>query len=336
MRALRALALTLPRGGATMTTVPTDRFHTVIAESYASRAIEHLASVGRVTALEAADPATLQRALIDADALLVRTYTRVDGGVLDAAPRLRVIGRGGVGLDNIDLVEARRRGVVVVYTPAAGTQAVADLTVGLLIALVRRLREADLCVRAGRFHEGRAAPPAAELSALTLGIVGLGRIGGAVARRCRAGFGMPVLFNDVADVVVPDAALTRLEKEELFARSDVVSLHVPLTDLTHRMINAESLAWFRRGALLINTSRGAVVDCVALADALRSGQVGGAALDVFDPEPLPPDHPLLHAPNTLFTPHVGARTTASLDAMNDVVEDVIRVLRGEAPRFPAW
>ena len=311
------------------------RWHIVFAEAFDDVAVERMRTVGEVTLLDACDEASLTKAVGGCDALLVRTYARVTAAVLEQAGRLRVIGRGGVGLENIDLEAAGKRGIAVVYTPAAGTEAVADLAVGLMISVVRKIATGDMMVRAGRFAEGRRVRGLGELRDLTLGIVGLGRIGRAVARRCRHGFGMKVLYNDVVDVGLVDFVATSVEKEQLYRDADVISLHVPLTDLTRRLINDTTLSKFKAGAILINTARGAVVDGDSLARALSSGQLAGAAVDVFDPEPLPAGHPLLTAPNTVFTPHIGARTERSLAGMNAVVEDVIAVLSGDPPRYPA-
>ncbi len=297
--------------------------------------MQRMRSLGNVTLLETCDEGTLKSAVRNCDALLVRTFARVTRAVLDDAKRLRVIGRGGVGLENIDLEAARERGIAVVYTPAASTEAVADLTVGLMIAVLRRIAEGDAAVRGGGFARDRERLIGPELADLTLGIVGLGRIGRAVARRCRHGFGMRVLYNDIVAVGLLDFAATPVTKEQLYRQADVVSLHVPLTPETRGLIDEKAFSIFKPGAILINTSRGAVVDSDALACALGRGAPAGAALDVFDPEPLPPGHPLLTAPHTLFTPHVGARTPGSLGRMNAVVEDVIRVLEGKAPEYPA-
>lgn len=277
--------------------------------------------------MDSTDEEVLKRAVRDCDALLVRTGSRVSREVIECAERLRVIGRGGVGLDNIDLQAARERGIEVVYTPGAATNAVAELTIGLMIALVRRVVVGDAAVRAGRFTEERKAHRAGELSQLTLGIVGMGRIGQAVARRCLNGFKMRVIYNDIADVTPLEINATSVSKETLYGDADVVSLHVPLTDETRGLIDAAALSRFKPGAFLVNTARGAVVDGIALAEALTSGRLGGAALDVFDPEPLPRDHPMMRAPNTCFTPHVGARTRTGLARMNEVVDDVIRILK---------
>ncbi len=246
-----------------------------------------------------------------------------------------MIGRGGSGLENIDVVTARRRGISVVYTPAAATDAVADLTVGLMISLLRNITTSDVMVRSGLFAAAREKSIGFELAELVLGIVGLGRIGKAVARRCRQGFGMTILYNDIVQPGPLDFVATPAKKEQLYRQADVVSLHVPLTDQTRHLIGDAALAQFKKGAILINTARGAVVDGNALARGLAAGKPAGAALDVFDPEPLPADHPLMAAPNTLFTPHIGARTHSSLARMNAVIEDVIKVLQGKPPRFRA-
>lgn len=302
------------------------KWHIVISEGFGRGAIARIQAVARVTVLTTSDEPALKEAVRDCDALLVRTSATVTRDVIEQAGRLRVIGRAGSGLDNIDVEAARERGILVIHTPDAATSAVADLTLGLMIALVRRITTCDAAVRARRFAEERSQYETPELSELTLGIVGLGRIGKAVARRCFHGFAMRILYNDILDAQPLDFEATPTDKAQLFHQADVVSLHVPLTEQTRRLIDGEALTQFKRGSYLINTSRGAVVDSVALADALESGQLAGAALDVFDPEPLPKGHPLLTAPNTVFTPHVGARSRNGLARMNAVVDEVIRLL----------
>lgn len=314
----------------------TKSFHIVFAEKFDESAVERMRSIGQVSVLDACDKDTLGEAVRDCDALLVRSSACVTRALLDMAPRLRVIGRGGVGVENIDLEAARERGIAVVYTPAAATDAVADLTVGLMIGLLRQVKSADSSVRKGRFQEAREGARSFELHTLTLGIIGLGRIGRAVARRCRHGFGMCVLYNDIVSPGHLGFVATPLAKDDLYQQADIISLHVPLTDDTRHLVNDAALARFKPGSLLINTARGAVVDGEAVARALCSGGLVGAALDVFEPEPLPGDHPLMQAPNTLFTPHIGARTHAGLSRMNAVVDDVAKVLRGEPARYPAW
>lgn len=301
-------------------------WHIVISEGFGRAAIARAQAVARVTVLTTGDERALKEAVRDCDALLVRTSAAVTRDVIERAGRLRVIGRAGSGLDNIDVEAARKRGILVIHTPDAATNAVADLTVGLMIALVRGITTCDAAVRVGRFARERSHYETPELSELTLGIVGLGRIGKAVAERCSHGFAMHILYNDILDAEPLDFEATPTDKARLYRQADVVSLHVPLTERTRRLIDGEALTQFKRGSFLINTARGAVVDSAALADALESGHLAGAALDVFDPEPLPEGHPLLTAPNALFTPHVGARTRTGLARMNAVVDEVIRAL----------
>ena len=308
-------------------------WHIVLAERFDEAAVARLRLAGRVTQLNRCDEPTLIAAVGDCDALLVRTGSRVTRSVIDRAERLRVIGRAGVGLDGIDLVAARERGIAVVYTPAAATEAVADLTLGLMIASVRRLSIGETLLRDGRFDEARRECIGPELGELTVGIVGLGRIGRAVGRRCRHGFGMTVLYNDIVEPGLLDFVASRREKARLFEESDILSLHVPLTEQTRNMVDRAALARFKPGSILINTSRGAVVDEVAVAEALEAGRLAGAGFDVFISEPPPADHPLLKAPNAVLTPHLGARSPSGLARMNDVVDDVLAVLRGETPRF---
>jgi D-3-phosphoglycerate dehydrogenase len=315
--------------------MPDSPLHIVFAEKFDDSAVERARSIGRVTILETCTESALAEAVSDCDALLVRSNARVTDALLGCAKRLQVIGRGGVGIENIDVQAATERGIQVVYTPAAATDAVADLTVGLLIALLRKIKWADAAVRGGLFHEARGAVRARELRSITLGIIGMGRIGRAVAGRCRMGFGMSIVYNDIVSPGRLDFVAKAMSKSELYRCADVVSLHVPLTEKTRHLVDDESLRLFKAGSLLINTARGSVVDGEALAGALSAGRLGGAALDVFEPEPLPEGHPLLDAPNTLFTPHIAARTHAGLAGMNAVVDDVIRVLEGGTPRYPA-
>lgn len=311
------------------------RFHIVCAEEYGPAALERLRAFGDVTVLESCADASLKQAVAQCDALLVRSNSRVTREILAAAKRLRVVGRGGVGLDNVDVQAAGELGVTVVHTPFAATEAVADLTVGLMIALLRGIPASDAMIRTGRFAEARAGSVGRELSNLTLGIVGMGRIGRAVATRCRNGFDMNVVYNDIVDPGPLAFEATAVDKLRLYRDSDIVSLHIPLTPETTYLINDAALEAFRSGAMLINTARGAVVDSGALVRALANASISGAALDVTDPEPLPAGHPLLTADRVILTPHLGARTHGALERMDAVVDDVIAVLAGQRPRHAA-
>lgn len=256
-----------------------------------------------------------------ADALLCTLTDPVDGALLDACPRLRVVANYGVGVDNIDLAAAAARSVPVGNTPDVLTDATADLAFALLLAAARRLPQTAEDVRAGRW--GTWEPDGFlghDVAGATLGIVGGGRIGDAVARRAR-GFDMTVL-------TATSRAGTPLP--ELLERSDFVSLHVPLTPSTRHLIDADALARMKPSAILVNTARGPVVDTDALIAALHAGAIAGAALDVTDPEPLPPDHPLLAAPNVLVVPHIGSATPRTRARMADLaVDNVLAGLAGE-------
>jgi D-3-phosphoglycerate dehydrogenase len=282
-----------------------------------------------------ADASQVQAALADADALLVRTHVSVTADMVAAAPRLRVIGRGGIGLDNIDLVAARARGITVVYTPAASTRSVAEHTWGLILAVERRIVQGDAAVRGGAFMEARQRSSFREVGGLTVGVVGMGRIGTAVGRIGAAGFGARVIYNDIVAVGPFDFPARAVSKEQLWAESDIITLHVPLTPLTRGLIDTEVLAKCKAGAVVINTARGAVVDAAALAEGLSTGRLAGAGIDVFDEEPVPAEYPLLAAPNVVMSPHVASRSAEALARMNDVVDDVVNVLSGRSPRYAA-
>jgi D-3-phosphoglycerate dehydrogenase / 2-oxoglutarate reductase len=299
------------------------------------RAVARLREVGEVRMLDACDEASLVRAVADCDALVVRSYARVCEAVVNAGSRLRVVGRAGVGIEHIDLAAAKSKGVRVVYTPAASTRAVAEHVFGLILAVERHLKSGDDMVRSNRFAEARRGFISRELRDCTLGVIGMGRIGQSVARIAHDGFGMTIVYNDIRDVGPLPFAGQSLSKEAVYAAADVVTLHVPLTDQTRGMIDAAALTKMKTSAILVNTARGAVVEADALADALRQGGIAGAGIDVFSPEPPPRGHPLLDCPNILLSPHVASRTARSLDAMEDVVDDVIAVLEGREPVFSA-
>lgn len=312
----------------------------VVTERASESAMDRLAAVGDVVLLPKCDEASLIDAAATADAMVVRTYSLINAKVIEAAKaggRLKVIGRGGVGLDNIDLKAALDAGIKVVYTPAASTHAVADLVVGLIISLQRRVVENDKGMRAGKFDSIRSVKPTArELRHQTVGVIGMGRIGTAVGFRLASGFGTRIIYHDIREIGwLPFPAESKSSHKAVYAEADVVTLHVPLTKLTRGMIDADALASFKRGSYLINAARGPVVAARALAEALKSGHLAGAAVDVHDPEPPPPDYPLLAAPNCLLTAHIGARSPEGLAAMDDVVDDVIAVLQGKEPNWPA-
>jgi D-3-phosphoglycerate dehydrogenase / 2-oxoglutarate reductase len=242
----------------------------------------------------------------DYDALVVRSRTKVDAEVIARATRLKIVARPGTGLDNIDLRAANARGVEVVNSPEALVEAVAEHVIGLMLAVARDIPAADASMKAGQWEKQRFV--GIELKGKTLGIAGLGRIGRRVAEVARA-MGMSLLGYDVIEV--PQETLASLgcrmvDLDSLFASSDFITLHVPLTTETRHMVDSRRISLMKRNAILINTSRGEVIDETALAKALRSGEIGGAALDVFESEP--PGGDIVGAPRLVTTPHIGGQT----------------------------
>jgi D-3-phosphoglycerate dehydrogenase len=280
------------------------------------------------------DRERLLQQVAGARALIVRNMTRVDRELLSAAPRLQAIGRIGVGMDNIDTVAAAERGVAVCYPPEENAISVAEHVFALLLGLARHVPAGDRMVREGRWD--RLSLIGFELYGKTLGVLGFGRIGMRVGIRARA-FGMTVLAYDPYlsefSPAVTESAARLLSLDEVLSRADAVSCHLPLTPATRCLLGRERLARMKRGAILINTSRGPVVDEQALYDLLRDGHLGGAALDVREQEP-PGESPLHTLPNVVFAPHIAGWThEAHTRVVGTVVADVERVLRGETPRY---
>lgn len=310
----------------------------VISELAWPQAVDRLRSVAEVVYEEDLwrREGALRDHLADADALIVRNQTQVTAGLLAAGPRLRVVGRLGVGLDNIDLEAARARGVRVVFARNANAVAVAEYVFAAMLAVSRRLAEATASVRAGGWD--RRLFTGTELHGKTLGIVGLGDIGSRLAHRAQA-FGMRVLAADPlatdSSFAVAEFGVRRADLQTLLAESDFVSLHVPLTRETAHLLNGERLSLMKPGAWLINTARGGVIDEAALAAALRAGRPAGAVLDVREQEPPGANDPLAALPNVILTPHVAGITHESQARTAEMVAaDVLRVLRGEAPISP--
>jgi glyoxylate reductase len=265
--------------------------------------------------------------------VLVPTYLdRVDAALVEALPRLRHVASYGVGVNHIDLHACRRRGILVTNTPGVLTGATADHAMALLLAVARRVVEGDRVVRQRRWT---GTDPAwmlgTEVTGKTLGIIGFGRIGQAVARRAR-GFEMRVVYSGPREVELPGAA--RVPLDRLLEESDFVSLNAPLTPETENLLTRERIARMKPGAILVNTARGAMLDEGALAEALATGRLGGAGLDVFRDEPRVPEA-LLRLDNVVLTPHLGSGTRETRTAMSRIVlEEVERAARGDPPRFP--
>jgi glyoxylate reductase len=276
----------------------------------------------------------LLRRVAGCDGVLTLLTDRVDDAFLDAAgPQLRVVSNYAVGFDNIDVAACARRGIPVGNTPGVLTETTADLAWALLMAAARRLPEGDRYVRDGRWKTwGPLLLLGPDVHGATIGIVGFGRIGQAVARRAQ-GFGMRILYHDVTelpdDVTAPLGA-TYVPLEVLLAQSDFVSLHVNLSPVTRHLINAETLAWMKPTAVLVNTSRGPVVDQTALAAALLDGTIWAAALDVTDPEPIPMDDPLVGLDNCLIVPHIASASRATRGRMAAMAAaNLVAGVRGE-------
>ncbi|HEY7729065.1 MAG TPA: hydroxyacid dehydrogenase [Candidatus Eisenbacteria bacterium] len=295
----------------------------LVSDPLSPRAIAALRAVPEVSVREAAGLTEDQLLpLVDEiEAWIVRSGTRVTRRLLEGAPRLRWVARAGAGLDNIDVAAAKERGIVVLNIPGANSVAVAELTIGLLLGLLRQIPAADASLRRGAWEKSKFQ--GRELRGKTIGIVGLGRIGRAVAQRARA-FEMTCLACDPL-VSLEDARAAGVELlplAEVLPRADILTLHVPLTPETRGLLGAAEIARMRRGAVLVNAARGGLVDESALHAALVSGALSGAALDVFAVEP-PGASPLLSLPNVVATPHLGATTVEAQDAVG---EEIVRLL----------
>ena len=311
----------------------------VIADDLPASAVELLRAEGwEVDATPGRPPAQLAHDLSDADALVVRSATRVTAAVIAGAANLRVIARAGTGVDNVDVAAASARGIVVMNAPGANSISVAELALGLMLALARHVPAADAAMKQGKWEKRKFMGE--ELRDKTLGLAGLGRIGQEVARRARA-FGMRVIAHDpyISAQIAEDLGVELVDMDDVFRRADYVSLHLPSTDGTRNFLNADRLRAARKGIRIVNTARGDLVDERALADAIEAGHVAGAALDVFETEP-PPDPRLQTLPQVIATPHIAASTREAQElvgvetatALRDFLRDgVIR----NAVNFPS-
>jgi D-3-phosphoglycerate dehydrogenase / 2-oxoglutarate reductase len=258
----------------------------------------------------------------DVEAMVVRSETKITRQVIDAAPKLRVVGRAGVGVDNVDVEAATQRGIVVMNTPSGNTISTAELTFSMLMALARKIPQAHMSMKSGEWN--RKTFQGVELYGKTLGILGMGRIGSEVARRAIV-FGMRVLAYD------PYLALSRakamqvelVELDEIYARADFLTIHMPMSDETKGMINASAFARMKKGVRVLNCARGGIIHEGDLYTAIQNGQVAGAALDVFEVEPPPADYPLRSLPQVIMTPHLGASTEEAQENVGIEVAEAI-------------
>jgi D-3-phosphoglycerate dehydrogenase len=270
----------------------------------------------------------------DVDALIIRANGAVTARLMEAAPKLKVIGRHGVGLDAIDLQAAKARGIIVCNTPVANVESVAEQAVGLMIAVSKQIVRADKAVRRGKWQV-RYDYIGQELWGRSLGLIGLGRIGARVAEICHLAFNMPIRYYDLVRYPEAEEALDarKLPLENLLGQADYLSVHVPLLPATRGMIGPAQFKQMKKGAIFINTARGPIVDEMALLEALTTDHLAGAGLDVFAVEPSGADNPLFQLENVVLTPHMAAHTEDALRAMSLVAEDVLRVLTGKDPKY---
>lgn len=291
-----------------------------------------LSEIGEVADRNGLSAEDLLKEIGQYDALIVRSRTKVTPAVFDAGTALKVVGRAGIGVDNIDLNSAKAHGVRVVNSPLATTVTVAELTLGLMLSLVREIPRADGSMKSGKWLKKELE--GAELYGKTLGIIGFGRIGSAVADRAKA-FGMNIVAYD--RLKAAESILERggqpVSFEQLLAESDFISLHLPLTNETKNMLDAAAFSKMKTGVYLVDAARGGIVDEEALLAALESGKVAGAALDVFAAEP-PGESPLVNHPRVICTPHIGAQTQeAQARAGYDIATEIIAALKGEPLRW---
>jgi D-3-phosphoglycerate dehydrogenase / 2-oxoglutarate reductase len=291
----------------------------IVADKISERGVELLKKTGWNIVQTTKE--TLQGELGDADALIVRSATKVTAELLDKAPHLRVVGRAGVGVDNIDLDEATKRGVLVMSTPGGSSVSVAEHTFALLLAMVRQVPKFDAAMREGKWEKSSSG---AEVRGKTLGLVGLGRIGSEVATRAVA-FDMRIVAFDpyISESAGRELSVELMPLEKLLAESDFISLHTAVSPQTQNMINAATIAQMKKGVRIVNAARGELINEADLAAALKSGQVAGAALDVFAEEP-PKNSPLIGLPNVICTPHVAGSTAEAQEELGIQVAVQVR------------
>jgi D-3-phosphoglycerate dehydrogenase len=307
----------------------------LLYEPIHEKALALLKEKAEVRMAESLDPAGLLSAVGDVEGIVIRANGKVTRELMAAAPRLRVVGRHGVGVEAIDRVAAAERGITVVNTPYSNDESVAEQCMGMIVTLAKRLMEADRAIRAGDW-DSRYRLIGVEVQGKTLGLVGFGKIGQRLAAMAHFGFDMPILYHDILAYPEAEARLgaRRLAMPDVLAQSDFVSLHTPLLPETKGMINETALRLMKRSAYLINSARGPVVDQSALIRALQAGWIAGAGLDVYDPEPLPKDSPLLKMDSVVLSPHMAAHTDEALLRMAMVVTDVLAVIEGKRPEYP--
>jgi len=303
----------------------------LVTDGIEKEALEKLKSSYQVDVIEVS-PDELMEKVSEYDALIVRGRTKVTAKVIEKGRNLKVIGRAGIGVDNIDVIEATKNKIAVVNAPTGSTISVAELAIGHMLSLARRLPQADKSIKNNKWEKKKFM--GVELYGKTLGLLGSGRIGAEVAKRAQA-FGMITIAYDpyLPLAIAEKNNIELVEKERLYSEADFLSVHAALTSETKGMVGSKEIALMKKTAFIVNCARGEIIQESALAEALKSGIIAGAALDVFEKEP-PTDSPLLNLDNVSFTPHIGASTQeAQYRAGMMIVEQVDKVLQGSKPDF---
>lgn len=307
----------------------------LLFEPIHARALDDLERRAEVRFADNLDEDALLKTVADVEGIIIRANGRVTRKLMEAAPKLKVVARHGTGVEAIDIQAADELGIKVVNSPDANYESVAEQCLAFMLILAKRIRQADLAIRAGDW-DARYRLIGVELLDKTLGLVGFGRIGQRVAEMARRALSMSILYFDLLEYPEQERSLDarRVELNALLEESDVVSVHVPLLPATRGLIDEDVLRKMKPHAFLINSSRGPVIDQPALIKALQQNWIAGAGLDVYDPEPLPPDDPLLSLENVILSPHMAGHTDEALYRMAQVAEDVMRVIEGERPQHP--
>lgn len=312
----------------------------LISDDLSGQGIEILKRAGlEVDVRSGMKPDELRAVIKDYDGLIVRSATKVTADIIEAAERLKVIGRAGSGLDNVDKTAATKKGIVVMNTPGGNTITTAEHTIALLFAVARQIPQATASMKEGKWEKKKFM--GVELYQKTIGVIGIGNIGSQVARRCLC-LGMNVLAYDpfLSDEKAEELGVKKVDLQELLRRSDFITIHTPLTPETRNLINKDTIALMKDGVRIINCARGGIVNERDLLEALESGKVAGAALDVFEEEPCPPDHPLVKHPKVVCTPHLGAATVEAQENVaiaiaEQIVDYLVHGVIRNAVNFPS-
>ncbi len=314
-----------------------NNFTVLLVEKIDKAGIDILKEIADLKFASSASEKVLANEAKEVDAVIIRTVGKISKKVIQSARRLKVIGRHGAGIDNVDLQAATERNIPVVYTPKANTESVADHTIGLMISVAKKIPQAHYAFTRNKNWSARYEYIGTEIYEKALGVIGLGRIGRSVTRRAK-GFKMQILAYDpyISKGTAKKLGVKLVDLKTLLGNSDFVSIHVPLTKNTYKMIGKRELEMMKPSAYLINTSRGGIADEAAVYEALVKGKLAGAAFDVYDKEPPDPDNPLFKLDIVIATPHMASHTEEALRRMAvTVAEDVVKVLRGERPRYLA-